>query len=229
MRVTEHSASIVIPVKPFSMAKSRLASVLTPTQRSRLAEAMFQDVLRVAMSVVGASGVLVVSGDRNLAEQLRATGIAVLDEAKMMGHSEAVADAVGVLSNAGETRILSIPADVPTVTAEELRFAVEQIRTRSLLIVPDRCGTGTNALGFISGDPVTFHFGPNSRVRHTKSARAAGLVPTFLTSAGLGLDVDAPDDLAQLIAVNGVAPRTLEVISKYGIVPHPQVAVSANG
>jgi 2-phospho-L-lactate guanylyltransferase len=49
--------------------------------------------------------------------------------------------------------------------------------------------------------PLTF--GEPSFDNHLAAARARGLAPRVLPLPGLGLDVDAPDDLAALLAMPG--------------------------
>jgi 2-phospho-L-lactate guanylyltransferase len=69
---------------------------------------------------------------------------------------------------------------------------------RSALIVPDRHGTGTNALVLTPPEAMTPAFGPGSCQRHVEHARAEKTEPEVVTLNSLALDVDTPEDLAEL-------------------------------
>ena len=83
---------------------------------------------------------------------------------------------------------------------------------RGLVIVPDRHGTGTNALVLSPPDAIEPSFGPGSFARHVAAAEAAGVPHRVEEVPGLALDVDTPDDLAELAAAletrRGQAPST---------------------
>ena len=80
------------------------------------------------------------------------------------------------------------------------------------VIVPDRGGTGTNALLLRPPDAFDPSFGPGSLERHIEAASAAGIKFRVERVRSLMHDVDTPDDLADLGVLlderRGVAPRT---------------------
>jgi 2-phospho-L-lactate guanylyltransferase len=60
--------------------------------------------------------------------------------------------------------------------------------------VPDRAGSGTNALLLAPPDAIAFRFGRDSRGAHAELARRAAAV--YLEVGGpLALDLDTPEDL----------------------------------
>jgi 2-phospho-L-lactate guanylyltransferase len=71
---------------------------------------------------------------------------------------------------------------------------------RSVVIVPDRHGSGTNALLLSPPDAMAPSFGPDSRHRHERLARAARLESQTVELGSLALDVDTPEDLAAVEA-----------------------------
>jgi 2-phospho-L-lactate/phosphoenolpyruvate guanylyltransferase len=85
-------------------------------------------------------------------------------------------------------------------------------------IVPDRHLAGTNALVLSPPDAIEPSFGPGSLARHTAAARAAGLDYSVERVPTLMLDVDTPEDLAELAAAledrHGGAPSTREALSQ---------------
>jgi 2-phospho-L-lactate guanylyltransferase len=66
------------------------------------------------------------------------------------------------------------------------------------VIVPDRHGTGTNALLLTPPNALAPSFGPGSRERHLSDARLAGTVAEVVDVPSLALDVDTAEDLAAL-------------------------------
>ena len=65
--------------------------------------------------------------------------------------------------------------------------------------VPSLSGFGTNAALLAPPDAMPLKFGEPSFANHLDSARARGLVPAVLELPGIGLDVDAPEDLRLLL------------------------------
>src|SRR5207302_7322924 len=65
----------------------------------------------------------------------------------------------------------------------------------SMLIVPDRHGTGTNALLLTPPDALAPSFGPGSCERHARQARAAGVAAEVVEVPSLATDIDTPEDL----------------------------------
>ena len=73
------------------------------------------------------------------------------------------------------------------------------------MIVPDRHGSGTNALLLDPPTVITPAFGPGSFARHAALAHAAGATVRVRRLPSLELDVDTPGDLAALRAALGAA------------------------
>ena len=75
------------------------------------------------------------------------------------------------------------------------------------MLVTDRHGTGTNALGLRPPDVIGFAFGPDSRAAHRGRAETAGA--RYVEVDGpLAVDLDTPDDL---VLVESTAPEQLGV------------------
>jgi 2-phospho-L-lactate guanylyltransferase len=70
----------------------------------------------------------------------------------------------------------------------------------SILVVPDRHGTGTNALLITPPDAMAPSFGPGSHDRPHDHAGAAGIAVETVEVPSLALDVDTPEDLAAVEA-----------------------------
>jgi 2-phospho-L-lactate guanylyltransferase len=66
------------------------------------------------------------------------------------------------------------------------------------VVVPDRHGSGTNALLLTPADVIEPAFGPDSRDRHEHAAATAKVPCTVEQVETLALDVDTSEDLAAL-------------------------------
>jgi 2-phospho-L-lactate guanylyltransferase len=84
--------------------------------------------------------------------------------------------------------------------------------------VPDRHGTGTNALVLTPPDVIEPAFGPDSRARHEQLASAAGVPCEIAHVETLAIDVDTADDLealrGALAARRGGAAHTRGMLSR---------------
>jgi 2-phospho-L-lactate guanylyltransferase len=97
--------------------------------------------------------------------------------------------------------MLTIPGDVPLVTAAEIeRVIAAHRRGHRFVIVPARDELGSNTILAGPADAVPLRFGDNSFFPHLAAARACGIEPAVLPLPGIGLDIDTPDDLAAFLA-----------------------------
>jgi 2-phospho-L-lactate guanylyltransferase len=185
----------LIPVKPFSLAKSRLAAVASPQERRRLAEAMLEDVLTAVASVREEVSVTVVGSDDG----------AALAAARFGFHFHR--DAEGTLNDQLErarratcvgydSQLLCLPADVPCVTAADVHALLQGARSGAALCIS--IDGGTNALCTRVAHAVPFRYGVDSGRAHAAACEAAGLAVQNLHNPRLR-DIDTPDDLAWLL------------------------------
>lgn len=190
----------VVPVKPFHLAKQRLAGIFSPSERRTLAEAMFDDVLAVLGRVESLAGVLVVTRDARAAARARQRGAVVLQEFGSADLSAAVAMAASHLSVAGCTAMLVVHGDVPGITVQDVwRLLGTRRAQRSFSIVPSHDG-GSNAVLSSPPQAVPLYFGENSCECNLAAARAAGFDPEVLRLPGIALDLDHPRDVRAYLA-----------------------------
>jgi 2-phospho-L-lactate guanylyltransferase len=208
----------VLPIKAFEEAKRRLRHHLSPGERHALAEAMFADVLIALRRATRVDSVIVVSAD-HVAQQIAAGYGAGVIEDLNRGHNPAATVGINAALKAGADRALLVPGDTPALDPSELDALLSgPARPRSVLIVPDRHGTGTNALLLTPPDGMSSSFGPDSRKRHEAGATAANLDGEVVEVPSLGLDVDTVEDLEalqhRLAHSHGGAARTRGMLNQ---------------
>lgn len=190
---------LAVPVKDLVNAKQRLIPALSPSERRELARAMLEDVLDAAAAALPGA-VLVVTTDPEVQAVARARGVECLTESANRGHTAAVAFAQREAVMRGVARFLTMPGDVPCVTAQEVVALCDALEEApGVVFVPSRSGLGTNAALLAPPGALPLTFGEPSFENHLKAARAAGLTPKVLELPGIGLDVDAPADLPVLL------------------------------
>jgi 2-phospho-L-lactate guanylyltransferase len=203
----------ILPVKSFAQAKQRLSGGLEPDLRRRLAEAMLQDVLE-ALNASAIDDVIVVASADAVAALAADAGARVLRD-QAQGHNAAAALGAREALRAGAGRALFVPGDCPALDAAELDELIGRPATvPSVMIVPDRHGTGTNALLITPPDAMTPSFGPGSCQRHAALAGGAGLLHEVVAVPSLALDIDTVEDLAALAELPDRGLRTHELLAR---------------
>jgi 2-phospho-L-lactate guanylyltransferase len=185
----------VVPVKPFGVAKERLATVLDAGARATLARGMFRDVMAMLAELDELAGIVVVTSDAVAAEIAAGHRAHVVPDRENAGVNCALAQAIPVLKELGCDAMLALPADIPYATAAELRSAIAALRDHAIVLVPATGDGGTNLLAARPPDAIALCFGQNSFARHVAAARAASLEAAILDLPGVGRDIDGPADL----------------------------------
>jgi 2-phospho-L-lactate guanylyltransferase len=97
----------------------------------------------------------------------------------------------------GAGALLIVPCDLPHLTVESLDALLDDAQDADVVIAPDKCGTGTNAI-VVRGDMVfDFSFGERSFSSHLAHAAARGAKVAVHRSPALAFDVDTAEDLAR--------------------------------
>lgn len=204
----------ILPVKKFEAAKQRLAELLPGGTRAALVQAMFSDVLVALRHSEQVDAVAVVTLDPLAQARVRAERVLLLEDAEQAGQSPAAEIGIGHALSEGFDRVLLVPGDAPLLDPAEVDALLDRAETDGLaaVIVPDRHGTGTNALVLAPPDALTPSFGAGSLERHIEAAEEAGIPYRVEEADSLLYDVDTPDDLLTLRSIlgsrRGLAPMT---------------------
>jgi 2-phospho-L-lactate guanylyltransferase len=218
MRLAMTDVWAAVPVKSFTGAKSRTASILTPAQREILAATMLEDVLSALAAASRLAGILVNTIDPIAAALAERYGARVVSEGALDGHTGAVNGMARILAREGKGALLTLPGDIPRVTGAEIDAVVGAcLAPPSFTIVPAHDELGSNAVLCAPPFSVTLRFGDDSYFPHLMAARAAGIEPVIVRLPGVGLDIDHPADLRAFVNARPHRPtRTLALLERFG-------------
>jgi 2-phospho-L-lactate guanylyltransferase len=221
-----HTTAIV-PVKGLTVANGRLNGLLSVDERTQLAEALFLDLIVKLPRSRCIDDLMVVTADESIARQVRWFGHKVLLQESDEGHSEAAAAGARAAMAEGAQRVAMLPVDCPMLDTDELDAHIGR-SARTVLIIPDRHGTGTNGLVLAPPDVFLPAFGPDSCSRHVSRARATGISFALEEVDSMGTDLDTTEDYTllrdRLLLDPQPAPRTAKVLWELGERTQPAAA-----
>ncbi|WP_224338009.1 2-phospho-L-lactate guanylyltransferase [Haloprofundus halobius] len=173
--------------------KTRLSEVLSPSEREGFATAMLADVLDAVDAAAESPTVL-------------ASGPVGIDAADTIVDERPLSTAVNDQLRTATEPVAVLMADLPLATAS----ALDRLFSASGEVVLARgVGGGTNAL-VVRRPEFTVDYHDASYLDHLAIARDRGLAVEELDSYSLGIDVDEPADLAEvLLHTDGRSARWL--------------------
>lgn len=209
----EHNSSVsppvewtlVVPLKPLSAAKSRLAEAVGPV-RPGLALAFAQDTVAAALACEAVRNVTVVTDDPLAGSVLAALGARVEADSPAAGLNAALRHGADtVLRRHPTAAVAAVNADLPALRPLELAAVLRAAARRpGRSFLADAAGIGTTLLAATAGTTLAPAFGGPSRARH----RASGAHEIALPDVdSVRRDVDTGEDLAAALLL-GVGPHT---------------------
>jgi 2-phospho-L-lactate/phosphoenolpyruvate guanylyltransferase len=212
------STYAILPVKRFERAKQRLGGTLSDGSRWALAEAMVTDVLVALRRSKAVDHVLVVTCEPRAESLALGWGADVIADPQERSHSNAATLGIRAAVERGATRVLLVPGDCPSLDPDEVDELLSD--GPGVKVVPDRHGTGTNALVLDPPEAIAPGFGPGSCERHVDRAREEGVHWEIRHTPSLTLDVDTREDLEALqdalAASTGGAAHTRGMLARLG-------------
>lgn len=190
----------VVPVKTLTEVKTRLAAALSPEERIALMRRTLRRVL-AALDLPQIAARVVVSPDEGILRDARAAGAEGLLQ-DSTGLNLGLAEARDWALARGADALLIALGDLPLLAREQVAALLAcDAGPNSVVLAPDRHGTGTNLLLLHPPDAIPLQFGGGSRVRHVATAEAHKLSLHIFEHPATALDLDTPDDLAELEAL----------------------------
>lgn len=198
--------TIVVPVKPAAVGKTRLTDV--GTDREALARAIALDTIAAAAAADLVSRVIVVTDDEGVrAEFRRSRTIELIPEGDTRGLDAAIA--LGAAAAGVGSPRAALLGDVPALRPAALDAALALAASVERGLVPDAEGTGSTLITARAGAVWVSAFGPDSAARH----RLLGCTDLAVArDSTLHRDVDTAAQLSEAVAL-GVGPRTSAVLA----------------
>jgi 2-phospho-L-lactate/phosphoenolpyruvate guanylyltransferase len=187
----------ILPVKTFAKAKQRLDESLDLGTRRVIAQAMYCDVLVALRRAKRVDEILVITADDHAAQIAGGYGASVLIDHER-GHNAAASVGVLAACRANAECALLVPGDCPLLDSVEVDELIGRGPAPGAVIVPDRHGTGTNALLLTPPASLEPSFGAGSCARHQANAERGGIAAEVVEVSSLALDIDTTDDLELL-------------------------------
>lgn len=195
--------TVIVPVKPFSEAKSRLAEVFSQSQRIELSRSLLQHTINVLQEVTIPIRLMVVSRDLEALAMAEKAGFIIVNENGYSSLNSALKLAASTPHLGNSNGIVILPADLPLITHYDVEGVInESFAPPVVIIVPDRWKKGTNCLLINPADLIPFSFGTRSFIQHKKLAKAAGVNLKVIYNDHIAIDLDTPEDLSYLLTYN---------------------------
>lgn len=198
--------TIIVPVKPAAVGKSRLVDV--SADRESLARAIALDTVAAAAAATAVDRVIVVTDDAGVrAEASRLPGVEVVAEGDSRGLDVAIARGA---ETAGQgTPRAALLGDLPALRPGDLDAALELAARVERGLVPDAEASGSTLVTARAGAVWISAFGVDSAARH----RLLGCTELAVKrDSSLRRDVDTAAQLAAAVAL-GVGPRTAAILA----------------
>lgn len=185
--------TLVIPLKPLTRAKSRLADTAHDGVRPGLALAFAQDTVGAALACPAVADVAVVTDDELAGRELAALGARIVPDAPRSGLNAALAHGAAVVRSLRPgAPVAALNADLPALRSPELARVLAAATEFPRAFLADAAERGTTLLAASPGRELQPAFGTDSRSRH----RASGATELALTGVdSVRQDVDTGDDL----------------------------------
>ncbi|WP_433892933.1 2-phospho-L-lactate guanylyltransferase [Streptomyces sp. CA-111067] len=197
--------SVVVPLKPLAVAKSRLAAAAGEV-RPALALAFALDTVTAALACGEVADVTVVTDDPTAGAELAGLGAFVVPDTPAAGLNAALRHgAEHVRERRPYAPVVALNGDLPALRPAELSEVLrDAAQAQERAFLADAASVGTTLLAAPPDSDLSPAFGGASRARHL----ASGAREILLTGVvSVRQDVDTGDDLRVALAL-GVGPRT---------------------
>lgn len=190
----------VLPVKRYSVGKSRLRELFSETELAELNRQLFESTFTKIQHSSGIDRILVVSRENQALEWCEAQGGMALVEDEPSSLNMAIIKGQGYVHRHGGERIVILPSDLPLMTVKDLDNLLKLANgVRKLVIVPDHFQSGTNALVMSEPHLVEPRFGTGSFRKHTRQAMEKKAELIVYLNENIQWDLDTSLELYRII------------------------------
>jgi 2-phospho-L-lactate guanylyltransferase len=185
----------IVPLRSLHDGKRRLRGVLSSAERTALVKRLF---LRAQQAIVQSEAVdllCVVSPDPALLTWVAQVGaLPLLQPGQGLNAGLEYARQTLLARQAWSSLLVVLP-DLPMIEAADVAAVVRMGEAATIVVAPDRHGSGTNALLLQPADSLPFYFGAQSLLRHMAAAQTRELAVRQYEASSMAFDLDTADDL----------------------------------
>ncbi len=204
--------AVIIPVKTFSNAKTRLD--LSPQKIEGLCKIMLEEILHTVSISPQIKEIIIVTKEEKAIEiGKRFNAIIIRDEKEESVNSAVALADKYLLENKFDASIV-FPQDIPYIKTQDIDFMLKYMAQPNFaIIVPSRRFDGTNALVRMPIDLMKTHYDEDSYKIHMNTAKNHTLNVAMVFVKRIMWDVDNKEDLEFLLEQND-KPQIEEKIRK---------------
>ena len=193
--------AVIIPVKTFSKAKTRLN--LSSNQRDVLCRIMLEEVVGTISNAKNIDKIIVVSKDDEALKLCKKFGVEEIFDHDESGVNHAVSLADNYLENSEYDASIVFPQDIPFIQSEDIDNLIKfQKSPQTVLVVPSRRFDGTNALLRMPVNLMKTHYDEDSYKIHLEVGKSLTSNTSLIFLRRIMLDIDNQEDLEFLFLEN---------------------------
>ena len=207
--------AVIIPVKTFSNAKTRLE--LSPLKVEKLCKVMLEEILHTVSISPRIEKTIIVTKEEKAIEIGKKFNAQIIIDEKEESVNSAVALADKYLLENNFDASIVFPQDIPYIKTQDIDLMLNYIAPPNFaIIVPSRRFDGTSALVRMPIDLMKTHYDEDSYKIHMNTAKEHTLNVAMVFVKRIMWDVDNKEDLEFLLEQNekpGIAQKIKEIIS----------------
>ena len=190
----------IIPVKTFSVAKTRLK--LSETQKEEICKAMLEEVLSTVSKSQLIDKIILVSKDETVLRLARQFNpVEIFDDESGVNHAVYLADQY-IVDNKYDRSVI-FPQDIPIMRSSDIDDLLGFRQSEnSVIIVPSRQLNGTNALVRSSTNMMKTQYDRGSYAFQLDAAKAVSQNVSVALIRRIMLDIDDEHDLTFMLNQN---------------------------
>ncbi len=191
---------VIIPVKTFSVAKTRLK--LSKTHKEEICKAMLVEVLDTVSKSKLIDKIILVSKDETVLKLSRQFNtVEIFDDESGVNHAVHLADKY-ILDNKYDRSVI-FPQDIPIMRSSDIDNLLGFHESKnSVIIVPSRQLNGTNALVRCSTNIMKTQYDRGSYAFQLDAAKAVSQNVSVALIRRIMLDIDDQRDLTFMLSQN---------------------------
>lgn len=216
MSAESMGATVIVPIKPWGLSKSRLN--VGEASRPGFARAFALDVLEQIASSSQVGQLVIVTAEPELGAIARRLGAVRLTDRPMLSH-----DMLNVAIDSGrrwamsrrpDSPVVVVPADLAALTSAALDDAIDKLSQHDVAFVPDMTGRGTTLAWARDPSRLRPFYGRDSALRHAED----GAQQICNVDPRVRQDVDTSIDLREVRRL-GLGQHTAAALESLDLAP----------